>query len=188
VLKHVAPYFGTVPAQASNLSDEPYAPEELIAAFVGFGGRMEFMARSFAMIDLVCGIFARGGQVLLVRRAPHKDWYPDRWDVPGGHVEKGESLDGALIRECVEEVGLSPTRYASLAQLPEPEETKHKKARYHVYLITEWEGGEPELLGDEHTEMRWIAPNEAAALPDLSHPQYASVFRALVARQPLAGP
>ncbi len=124
----------------------------------------------------------RDGHLLLVRRAAHKDWYPNRWDIVGGHVEKNESVEDALVRECVEEVGLSPTRYASLAQLPEPKETKHEKARYHVFLITKWEGGEPRLLGDEHTEMRWIAPNAAAALPDLSHPQYASVFRALSVR------
>jgi 8-oxo-dGTP diphosphatase len=134
------------------------------------------------MIDLACGIFMRNGLIFIVRRASHKRWYPDRWDVIGGHVEKGESVEEALIRECVEEVGLTPTQYASLAQLPEPEETGHKRAHYHVYLITEWMGGDPKLLGDEHTEMRWVAPSEAAALPDLSHPQYASVFRALIAR------
>jgi 8-oxo-dGTP pyrophosphatase MutT (NUDIX family) len=134
------------------------------------------------MIDLACGIFMRDGLLLLVRRAPHKDWYPGRWDVVGGHVEKGESVEDALVRECVEEVGLTPSRYTSLAVLAEPEETGHKKARYHLFLITEWEGEEARLLGDEHTEMRWIAPNEAATLPDLSHPQYASVFRALVPR------
>jgi len=134
------------------------------------------------MIDLACGIFLRNGLLLLVRRGPDKDWYPGRWDIVGGHVEKGESVEAALVRECVEEVGLRPIRYGSLAQLPEPEETGHKKARYHVYLITEWDGGEPRLLGDEHTEMGWMEPAKAAALPDLSHPQYASAFRALISR------
>jgi len=134
------------------------------------------------VIDLACGIFIKNGLILIVRRALHTDWYPGRWDIVGGHVERGEGVDDALIRECVEEVGLTPTQFASLARLPEPKETGHKKGRYHVYLITEWKGGEPRLLGHEHSEMRWIAPGEAAALPDLSHPQYASVFRALVAR------
>ena len=134
------------------------------------------------MIDLACGIFMKNGLLLLVRRALHKDWYPGRWDIVGGHVEEDENVEDALIRECVEEVGLAPSSFISLAQLPEPKETGHDQARYHVYLITEWRGGEPRLLGDEHSEMCWIAPNEAAALPDLSHPQYAGVFRGLISR------
>ncbi|MFP3547153.1 NUDIX domain-containing protein [Rhizobium sp. SIMBA_035] len=54
------------------------------------------------MIDLSCGIFMRDGLILLVRRALHKDWYPDRWDIAGGHVETGESVEEALVRDCVE--------------------------------------------------------------------------------------
>ncbi len=134
------------------------------------------------MIDLACGIFIKNGLLLLVKRALHKDWYPGRWDIVGGHVEKGETVQNALVRESIEEVGLNPIVYCSFAQLPEPKETGHKPARYHIYLVTEWEGGEPRLLGNEHSEMCWIAPSMAAALPDLSHPQYASVFRALVGR------
>ncbi|KKN86882.1 hypothetical protein LCGC14_0264440 [marine sediment metagenome] len=35
-----------------------------------------------------------------------KDAYSDWWDLPGGHVQDGETLDKALIREIGEETGL----------------------------------------------------------------------------------
>jgi 8-oxo-dGTP pyrophosphatase MutT (NUDIX family) len=36
---------------------------------------------------------------LLVHRTPARRWCPDWWDLPGGHVEEGESAETALTRE-----------------------------------------------------------------------------------------
>ena len=47
-------------------------------------------------------IFNPQGELLLVRS--HK-WH-DKWVVPGGHVELGETLEQALVREVLEETGL----------------------------------------------------------------------------------
>jgi 8-oxo-dGTP diphosphatase len=40
-----------------------------------------------------------------------KDAYSDFWDLPGGHVQDGETLDHALKREVLEETGLSIIKY-----------------------------------------------------------------------------
>jgi 8-oxo-dGTP diphosphatase len=53
------------------------------------------------------------GAYVLLRRAAG-DQFGEKWELPGGSVEAGESLEGALSRELLEEAGLSPRRPPTL--------------------------------------------------------------------------
>jgi len=133
------------------------------------------------LTEIACAVFAKNGLVLLVKRSPHKAYYPNQWDLVGGHVEPGESVEAALVREAQEEVGLTPLRFHRLTQFSEMQAGDGLAVRYHVYAVTEWNGGEPRLLGDEHTAMRWVKASDVSTLDDIAHPQYARVFSELVA-------
>lgn len=54
---------------------------------------------------VVAAVLRRRGRALLVHRSPQRRWYPDVWDLPGGHVEAGEDPAQALARELTEELG-----------------------------------------------------------------------------------
>jgi 8-oxo-dGTP pyrophosphatase MutT (NUDIX family) len=60
------------------------------------------------------------GKVLLGLRSSWKRVAPDRWDAIGGHLEPGESIEMALVRELQEEVGVTATAFRLIASLPEP--------------------------------------------------------------------
>merc|ERR1712098_539692 len=47
--------------------------------------------------------------VLLTRRAKHMRTFPGIWVPPGGHIEEGETLTEAGLRELKEETGLNVT-------------------------------------------------------------------------------
>lgn len=54
-------------------------------------------------------VFNAGGELLLQKRAPHKDCNPGLWDTSvGGHLLSGEEYDAAATRETAEELGFTP--------------------------------------------------------------------------------
>lgn len=52
-------------------------------------------------------VFDTDGRLYLQRRPDWKDIQPGRWDTAvGGHIDYGESVDEALVREAREELGI----------------------------------------------------------------------------------
>ena len=115
--------------------------------------------------------------MLLARRSEERSFYPGVWDVIGGHCEGDEAPGDALVREVQEEIGVTPHTFEEIAVLAEPQPAEHGEARYHIFLVTAWDGGEPRLQGSEHSELRWLGLDRALALP-LAHPGYGQLFSA----------
>lgn len=131
------------------------------------------------MLETVSALFVdRDRKVLLGLRAVWKRAWPGHWDAIGGRVEPGEALEGALIRECREEVGLTPTRYERVLSEAERFPERNGAALHHIYVVSAWEGGPAVNLVDEHDEIRWFSLEEMAALPNLTIPDLITLVRA----------
>ena len=66
-------------------------------------------------IDVAAAVIVRDNRVLVTRKGSGD--FVHLWEFPGGKVEKGESKEQALIRECLEELSveiLPKEIYASL--------------------------------------------------------------------------
>ena len=115
---------------------------------------------------IVNAILVRNGAVLLARRSAHRAAYPELWSFPGGHVELGETLEAALVREVGEEIGVVPVMFSPLGTIANPNADPTDPVTYHFFAVQAWTGDEPYALGDEHSELGWFDLPTAPGLPD----------------------
>ncbi|GAA2889831.1 NUDIX domain-containing protein [Streptosporangium fragile] len=105
-------------------------------------------------------IFDGSGRMLLVRRGRPPG--EGLWSVPGGRVEPGESDAEAVVREVLEETGLTvvPGRLVGTVDRPGPGGVVYEIRDY----LAEVAGGTL-AAGDDAADARWVAPAELVRLP-----------------------
>lgn len=76
---------------------------------IGKASRAECHSQTFLLHPVVhLHVFNSKGELLLQKRSANKDIQPNKWDTSvGGHVDYGEEIETALLRESAEELGIS---------------------------------------------------------------------------------
>ena len=131
---------------------------------------------------LVAAIIIELDRILLGQRSSGRAFYPNVWDVFGGHIEPGEEPAQALARELKEELGITPTHWIPripLETISESVPANHDTQAYdlivHLYCVTAWSGTPANMQPDEHSAIQWFSYDEAIEL-DLAHPSYPRLF------------
>jgi 8-oxo-dGTP diphosphatase len=124
---------------------------------------------------VVVAVLRDGDRILLCHRSPGRRWYPNVWDLPGGHVEPGERPTAALVRELTEELGI---------QVREPSPEPFARIRtdefdLRIWVLVSWAGPVCNLAPDEHDELAWV-DLDGLASHDLAHLQYLSLLTAVL--------
>ena len=106
-------------------------------------------------LTTLCLIYS-GSRILLQNRVK-KDW--QGWTLPGGHIEPGESIVEAVMREMMEETGLT----VRSAELRGVKQFPIDGGRYIVFLFRtdDFEG---ELHSSEEGRMQWFERSELPSL------------------------
>lgn len=112
---------------------------------------------------VAAGLLVADGAVLLGHRHPLRRHYPDCWDAVGGHIEPGESPEQALVRECLEEIGVTVT-HARPVMTVDIDDLK-----LHAFVVEAWLGTPTNLAPDEHDALEWFRSDELSTL-QFAHP------------------
>ena len=87
----------------------------LILVSKNVGETFQKIKQAFIFIEAAWGLIKNGDNYLFIHRL-------DKWDLPKGKLDKGESKEHAAIRECEEECGISDLEIVN--ELP---------STYHIY-------------------------------------------------------
>lgn len=126
-------------------------------------------------VEIALAALVRNGKLLLGHRHPARRWYPDCWDLIGGHIEVGESPEQAVRRECREEIAVDISDLQPLdVNLSDPALVPH------AFLVTGWVGRPANAAPDEHDALRWFTARELPRLR-LADPGYLGWLPSLLA-------
>jgi 8-oxo-dGTP diphosphatase len=120
----------------------------------------------YPILGVSIAVFRDGRVLLATRTKPPSDGV---FSLPGGHVETGESLEQAALRELEEEVGVK----AQIVGFNRAVEmiTHGSELRQHYVVLSYvglWSSGEPRP-GPEAGEVLWAEPSKLDGLKTSPH-------------------
>ena len=98
------------------------------------------------------------GKILLVK-CPK---WNNKWTMPGGHVEPGEAIEQALLREIEEETGLSLKSDGVMAFGELIGSKDFPRLAHFIYfdILCQTDSTEVKIDNEELTDYDWVTPEE----------------------------
>ncbi len=167
--------------QPEDGNDANHAPEiEFLLPDLRLSAR--FRAYNTGYNVGVGGAVVHRGKLLMVRRA--SKYGRGNWQIPGGFIERDETLEQAVVREVAEESGVTARVRGVLGLRSRVDEFN---STYIVFLLA-YCAGEPAPDGVETDRAEWISLDDLAGLEKLPAINATIAMIALSQSPPALGP
>jgi 8-oxo-dGTP diphosphatase len=99
----------------------------------------------------------KNNKLFVAKRADSKKFMPGVFELPGGHIEEGESIEDGLQRELLEEFGIM----VEIDQLVGQFTYQDKKEQVVEYCyLAKLANDDPKLNSADHSASAWISEEE----------------------------
>lgn len=110
--------------------------------------------------NVVAAAIRQDGRYLCMKRTrSHYPYTSEKWEFPGGKIEKGETAEQALLRELQEEMGWTVGIGREIATVEH--EYPDFAITLRLFLCTPGEG---EFRLYSHLDYKWLTPAEMTSL------------------------
>ncbi|WBV24008.1 nucleoside triphosphatase NudI [Pantoea piersonii] len=115
---------------------------------------------------IVCPVIQNEGEFLLCKMASDRGVFPGQWALPGGGMEPGETMEIALRREIMEELGkelliteVKPWAFRDDIRTKTYPDGATEEI-YMIYLIFDCiSSNRPITFNEEFQEVAWVSPD-----------------------------
>lgn len=116
---------------------------------------------------IVCPVIQNNGEFLLCKMASDRGVFPGQWALPGGGIEPGETMETALRREIMEELG-EELNITDIRPWAFRDDTRTKTYQdgtteeiYMIYLIFDCISANRKItFNEEFQEITWVSPEK----------------------------
>lgn len=120
-----------------------------------------------------CWIMNQKGELLFQKRAACKERNANKWSKTGGHVDSGETVEQAVIREVEEEIGIHfEPEDLELIHIFKSKEQDNKYFAYDYVAIVDYNIEEYTLQVEEVSEVKYFTIEEIKELKRANNQDY----------------
>jgi 8-oxo-dGTP diphosphatase len=113
-------------------------------------------------------LIVKDGQYLISQRSATDNYCPSLYDLPGGTLKAGETIEQTLFREVKEETGLV-IEIIKLLSLYSNMDSYPKLQVFQSVYLCRYQSGKVTLNPSEHQLFNWFAKAEIADLPLMNY-------------------
>lgn len=127
------------------------------------------LAEGQQVITACAAIYRKGGnghEIMVARRALTKKFLPGKFELPGGHIEFGETLVDGLRRELKEELAVDAIVGDVVGAFTYVNKIKRSHSVEIIYFAQLADGCSPKINPDDHSEIVWISQDNLYIVED----------------------
>lgn len=109
-------------------------------------------------------IIEKDSKILILQRSKKDKAQPEMWDLPGGELDHGENIIDCVKREVKEESSLDVNVLFPVDVFSKVIDDEHYIS---IVYVSNHRSGDVKL-SKEHQTFKWIIPNKAIELEDLT--------------------